>query len=501
MPLYSKDVMLMSVNLKDALPEGAWEIPLRADQPRPVDGRPAAQFEVRESDQYDQLLFAAMLQQTYEPFRSNPWVAAVLEAGMTPMHVTGSHAFTVRFDGGEVVEIEVLIERIKRNRTRVVRFQLGPFVHLWSMSSAASTNAEGDNDFTGVLVEDVRSTRPQVLIAANISRLVRSSQEGGLLLKVLPDHVDEVWAGPQVMRLVGEGSDYGRMMFGVLGAVAAMERNWIVTRLMAGRVAAWRRSEWLFGRTTVPFGYRLDAERRLVPVPEERKKVREMLLALAEDASPAQTRLELVRLKIPMFRVAGRKTVADSVRARKNPRALVDSFLAWVPLWVAGEYVWRFTSPLKDAATFAGVPVMRAVQDGTDRGELQLLMTPGVPEGGWAEQAILDQVAEVARARFTERTRSKEREPERPLGEHVRVLSSDAGLHEAILGVNNEHRRPPVHNPRRRGTRMVAPFSGYSWSDETGHYEIQVAPHGRYKIVRRVVQMAKDLGRAMDGAK
>ena len=484
MPLYSKDVKPMNPDLTEVFPEGTWEIPLRGDQPTPVKDRPAAMFEVRESDHQDQLLFAAMLEQTYQPFRANPWVAAVLDARMAPMRATGSHTFSVRFDDGETYKIEVLIERIRRGRTLVVRFQLGPIVHLWSMSSAASTNADGDNDFTSILVENVRSLRPQVLIAANISRLVRSDQEGGLLLKVLPDHVDEIWAGPQVMKLVGEGSEYGRMMFSVLGAVASMERNWIVMRLMTGRIAAWRRGEWLYGRTTVPFGYRID-ERRLVPVPELREQVRSMLLILGDDAPPSLTIRRLADQEVPMLRGSSKRLLAQSARARNNPRALVDSFLAWSPLWVAGEYVWRFTSPMKDVQQFVGIPVMHADDARSDRGEVQLLMTPGVPEGGWAEQEVLDRVALVASKRFAQRLDSKEREPDRPLGEHVRSQSSRPDLHDAMLSINNENRRPPVRNPRRRGTRTVAAFSGYSWVDDTGHYELKVAPHERYQIVRR----------------
>ena len=275
-----------------ALPHGAMEIPLRSDQPAPVPGRVAAMFEVRESDYDDKLLFTAMLEQTYEPYRDNPWVAAVLATKMAAMHASYSHTFVVNFDDGTTLQLEVLIERIKKPHATVVRFQLGPFVHVWSMSSAATTNAGGDNDFTQILLAEIRRAKSQLLIAANISRLVRSDQEAGLLLKVLPDHVDAISTGSQVMKLNGENSEYGRMQFMLLGSMAAMERTWIVTRMMTGRIAAWRRGQWLYGRNSVPFGYRLDEENRLHPIPEMREQVREMLLILGTDQAPALTALQ-----------------------------------------------------------------------------------------------------------------------------------------------------------------------------------------------------------------
>ncbi|WP_182111677.1 recombinase family protein [Actinotalea sp. JY-7876] len=484
MPLYSKDAMAMNPLMMEALPTGAWSIPLGPDDPVPVNGRIRALFEVRESDESNELLFDAMREQTYQPYQSNPWVAAVLDAGMAPMHAKGSYTFRVRFPSGEVLELVVLIQRLVRGRTTVIRFQVGPFLHLWSMASAAKANAAGDNDFTQVLLDEVRQARPQTLVAANVSRLVRSDQEGGLLLKVLPDHVDQICAGPLTMKLVGENSEYGRMQFAVLGAMASMERNWIVTRLMTGRIAAGRRGEWLFGKTTVPFGYRLDGK-RLVPVPELAGRVRQLLLVLGDDVSPALTVRRLAEDAVPMKRPRDDRTVGESARARNNPRALVDSFLAWVPLWVTGEYVWRFSSPLKGIETFAGAPVVYDDANPLARGEVQVLMTPGVPEGGWAEQALLERVAEVARRRFADQVHAQERSPDRPLADAVRAGSMAGDLHEAVLGPNNEHRRPAVHNPRRRGTKTLAAFSGYGWQEGNNAYELLVAPHGRYKIVER----------------
>lgn len=79
----------MSLDLSDAFPEGAWDIPLVKGQPPTTPGRTAAAFEVRESDLYDRLLFDGMRQQTYELYRDNPWVRAVLETGMAPMAAKG----------------------------------------------------------------------------------------------------------------------------------------------------------------------------------------------------------------------------------------------------------------------------------------------------------------------------------------------------------------------------------------------------------------------------
>lgn len=476
------------------LPIGMQSTHLRTEQPPPVEGRIAAMFEVRESDYNNELLFEAMIEQTYAPYRHNPWVAAVLEPKLDVMHAENSFTFRVRLNDDTVVDHEVLIERFRRPRATLVRFQLGPFVHVWSMSSAATSNPRGDNDFTLLLIQEVERVKPQVLIAANISRLVRSDQEGGLLLNKLPRSVDQVWAGSQILKLVGDGSEYGRMQFSILGSMASMEHTWLVTRMMAGKVAAWQRGQWLYGRNSVPFGYTLTPDRRLVPDVELRDKVREMLLILGADEAPLLTIHRLTELGV---RLKSNNKPRRSTRASAgNPRRAVDRLLSLAPLYIAGERLWRTTFALKGTKELMGVPLVFAPGDTSGRGELQLLLTPGVPEGGWAEPAVLDQLALVALQRRAERERVTPHHKPLPVAVHVREASASAELHE-VRTLASERTQPS--SPRRRGTHTVAAFSGYAWHNDLGSFEIKRAAHNEYGITRDALP-APRLACPADGA-
>ena len=62
----------------------------------------------------------------------------------------------------------------------------------------------------------------------------------------------------------------GRMMVQILGVFAEFERASIVERMIAGMERKAARGEWTGG--SVPFGYRLDPERRyLAPSPPRRR--------------------------------------------------------------------------------------------------------------------------------------------------------------------------------------------------------------------------------------
>jgi DNA invertase Pin-like site-specific DNA recombinase len=499
MPLNSKEQSMSDqVAVPEGMDPGLWNLPLRDGQPGPVPGRVMGMFAVRESDENDRLLFDSMRETTYLPFLSNPWVAAVYREGLAPMKARGMHKFRVELPDARALEVEAEVCRIIVGRTTVFWFRVGPYVHLWSMASAATANASGDNEFTQALVDRVRTDQPQVLVAATIARLVRSSQEGGLLSKVLPEHVDQVWAGDANMVLRGEGSAQGRMQFSVLGTIAAMERDWIVQRLTTGRVASWRRGEWLSGSRAIPFGYELDGK-RLVPVPHMRERVRQMLLVLGAQESPSLTLTRLAAPDIAVERPSDGRSVGVSAIRWKNPRQAVDRLLAWVPVWVAGEHLWRYACPLRDRSVIAGVPVMRPEGVINGKGELQLLVKPGVPEGGWAEQEILDQVAVVAAKRTAERLERSTAVRETPVSDQVRSASAVPDLHEDLVGPSNRnrHRRSTVVKSRPRGTTLVAPFSGYTWSGGDGWtYELESAK-SRYAVIRRPLP-ARDITDAED---
>lgn len=115
-----------------------------------------------------------------------------------------------------------------------------------------------------------------------------------------------------------------------------------------------------------------------------------------------------------------------------------------------------------------------------------MLLTPGLPEGGWAEQEVLDRLVAKARARYSERLRDKIRRAHVPLADHIRSASAHTDVHESMLGLANGHRNGVPGRARARGTSKVAPFSGLTWNGDQGPLELMVASHNQYKIVQRL---------------
>lgn len=77
-------------------------------------------------------------------------------------------------------------------------------------------------------------------------------------------------------------------MLGIFSTLAEFDRDTIVTKLKAGRKARVESGKWL-GGGNVPYGYRYDKElSRLIVVPEEAEKVREIFRLYIEEKMPPQ---------------------------------------------------------------------------------------------------------------------------------------------------------------------------------------------------------------------
>lgn len=455
---------------------------LREGQPDPVPGRVPVMFTVRESDEGNRSAFANMVDQTYVPWRRDPWIAALMAVELAPMEAAEAFAVSVDLEG-EVRRSDVAVERLERSGATVVRFRTGPYAHVWSMSSAAKENADGDNDFTRVFVDCVREWKPQVMVIAAVSRLVRSVAEGGLVTNAVVKLVDQVWVGGyQFLELVGANSEFGVATFSQQAAAAASERTAIVNRTVAGRVGRARGGRWPYGRVTVPFGYDLDPRTRaLYPSsdPKVRGRVRAMLLVLGAGATPALTIERLAPLRIPNRHLGREGLLLEQEQAKRNPRALIDGLLSWAPLWVLGEHLYRFACPVRGVQEWNGVPVVSDPNDPRDRGEMQLLLVPGVPEGGWAEPAVLDRFAQIA----VESSGALGADVGRPLHSSIVEQSGDPELLRQVGRAGRKGSRMRS-GPRARGTELVAPFSGFSWEDGGGLHELKVA-NSWYRIERR----------------
>lgn len=460
-------------------------------------------YVVRESDEYDFALFDAMRYQTYAPHADVPAIAAVMAAGLAPWDRSGSFTVSLPQSEGAAWEITVLVEEIIQGGTRAVLFRVDGTWHLWSMSSAARADSGGVNDFTMILVRVVERLYPKSVHAANFSRLIRSHDQGSLLLHKFAGRVDTVYAGVVEFPLTGPNAALGKMMFSMFSTIASMERDWIVTRLLAGKVAKWRRGEWPYGAQTVPFGYRYDPETRTLVVDRDKSgKVREMLLVLGSDMAPSAARDRLAAVGMESMRPSRGARRRTSVATLTNARAFIDSLYAWASIWVSGEYLFRVSNPFQSGLTIAGVETTRHEGVDDDPGEFQMLTRVPLPAGGWAEQSVLDAVAAAAMRRTKEKISTGSSES-RPLAAMARSASRSPELIEAVLNplaMRGNDAEAAERRTRRRGNRTMSMLSGMTWRDETFTYELQVQRRGMYALMRKLRSSASaGTGEAMGG--
>ncbi|NTW42446.1 MAG: hypothetical protein HGA44_21660, partial [Cellulomonadaceae bacterium] len=350
---------------------------LRDYQPDPIPGRISVLFTVRESDENNRGMFAGMAEQTLIPYRQDPWIDALLKVGLQPLDAEESFWLRVELPEG-IRMVEVAVTRLRLHGTTVVRFQTGPYMHLWAMSSAAKENSDGENSFTELWVEQVRELAPVVVAAASISRLVRSVAEGGLVTNVVSKFVDQLWLGGfHLIELAGPSAQWGQQAFTQMASGAAAERDAIVTRTVTGRVGRARGGLWPYGKGNVPFGYAFEERARcLVPVVGLRERVREMLFVLGDqDSAPSVIIDRLAPLEIPNRRLGNPGMLAYSLAARVNPRSVVDSLLGWASLWVTGQLLYTFACPYRGIKELNGAPVVTHPDKPHDRGEMQVLLT------------------------------------------------------------------------------------------------------------------------------
>lgn len=464
-------------------------------------------FVVRESDQYDDELFDAMRHQTYVSHDKLPEVAAVMGAGLEPL---SGRPFTVvvnRPDGG-VEHRRVVPDVLRRGRTTAVLFEVGGYWHLWSQASAA-TETSGVNEITDILVEQTERLRPVTVYAAGISRLIRSQRQGNLLSNAFDGNVDVVVTGEAHFQFAGSTNAVrmGRFAFSMLCQIAAWERDWIVQRLLAGRISKWRRDEWPFGVGAVPFGYTLESSGRLVPVPELKEQVGEMLRILSRGLPSYECIKQLDALGI----VSARERLPYG--ELKSPGQLVQGIYAWAGLYCLGEFLLRqrnvfpgfkelngltiMRHPFRDDAPSAGAAGVHDLEatglghpddevlpedDMSDDGEFQMLYQVGVPDGGWADPQTLDAFANAAIARFAASPASTRR----PLSPDVLAVTADGTLHMSVGKPSRRDRRVgPAVNTGARSRQTISLLTGRSWEEGEWVYELNASTPARYAVSRR----------------
>ncbi|NUR14915.1 MAG: recombinase family protein [Dermatophilaceae bacterium] len=447
----------------------------------PLAFRATALVVVRESDEHQVVFFDGMREQTYQMIHI-PEIDAVRALGLSPMYAKDTIDVTTHEPDGRARVVTIKIERIQEGATKALLFEFGGYWHLWSMASATRLSDSRENEFTTILTDTIRRLCPHTIYVANIGRLVRSTSQQAKIQDALIDRVDRIVTKQVEFKFDGANRPFGLMMFMMMAISASMERDWIVQRTAAGRVAQWRRDAWPFGAEAVPYGYRFGKGRRVVIDPEQRELIRNMLNILAMELPPAERVRRLGEAGLMSKKVIKRFGQRVSVDGLSRPEVLVGRLYALTPVWTRGEFLHRTTNPFHDAQEVAGVPVMRASAD--DPGELQLLYRLDLPDGGWADEEVLRMVEE--QAVLNHASVAAGRSARRPLSVHVRTASGAPHLHEDLFGNSHLHGKDVATKRRRAGAyakRLVAALGGRSWGDDAYRYEMRV--HGdHYNVLR-----------------
>lgn len=431
-------------------------------------------FIVRESDTYSLSLFDGMRQQTLSPHREKPHVEAILNAGMAPWKAARNDTtfrVTMLSATGKPVAFDVPVISLQ-DKPKTLLFRFGDALHLWCMGSAALLGTdESVGKFNARLQTIIEDYWPRNLVVANVSRLVRSEALFHSFMSSIdiiggPSRgdvrVEKVWSAEQTLNMK---NFLDRFSLNFLAHHAEADLRNILQRTIAGRLVSASRGSWVPGNVTVPWGYKLDAQTKMLTCdPALQPKIEEMLRILATVQNKTDAIGRLSDLGMPM----ARKRTSDGERAMLSesgrPESMLFlSLLRLVPLYSHGEYLMRYANPGLHLDELAGYPVVRFGEG--DSGEFQLLIKVPLPEGCWAPQEVLSRAEAVLRLTSDE-VRQRTGQVFRPLHAGICSRSADPLLLEAMLPSGSW-----TNLTTRQGAAAHAQtpaFAGRQWiSDET----------------------------------
>ena len=405
----------------------------RTDQPA---GTEAPQLDhlvvMRESARYDHVLMVGMIAQTLAKVSHLPGAAELARAGIDVVKHPERWGASVRRAGGSQM---VMVER-------------DGALYLYAMGSAAKADLDDTNAIVSELVNLVATYRPREAWVSSFTRLLRSADHVGDLLRAFSEHTQVLHCETEVNVATPEG----RMLFQVLAMIASMERDYILRRHTAGRVAQCRRGDWV--PNAWPPGYKKQ-DGRLVVDEARVGSVRQMLAVLAtEGLAPAQMVARLGELGIAtpkISRTHGEKaTIADA----RNPSQAVQALCGWVELYATGRHETLWPNPFPGVDAIAGLEVEKLA--GYEHGALRLAQVVPLPEGGWADKATFDAVRRRAGTPSPTGGASHDQVP--PLSGLFRF--SDAGSEYALLSEPRAYvaaRRPVLEGRRFKGWTAEVP--------------------------------------------
>ncbi len=330
---------------------------------------------IRESARYDRVLMDGMIQQTLASVEKEklPGATELRAAGMDVLENPRRWGGTDRRVGS----------------SRLVTVERDGVLYLYSMGTAAKDDLEDTNAFVSELLKIVEAYKPQDVWVAAFTRLLRSANYVGELLQAFTENTRTI----HCETVINVATPEGTILFQVLGMIAAIERDYIVRRHTAGRVAQWRRGEWI--PNAYPPGYRLEHGRLVLDEPAI-DSTRQMLRVLANSAlAPAECAAAIGALGITTPRIARLHGEDATILDARNPSSVIATLCGWVDLYATGTYELLWPNPFPGVRDIAGVEVQQ--HSDYEHGVLSLTQSVPLPDGGWIDDRTLDLIRQRLR--------------------------------------------------------------------------------------------------------
>ena len=428
---------------------------------------------IRESDSNDFLDAEGLIAQLASLFPDLSGIEAVNRLGIEPLRRRQSGTLLiVDIDPqtGEEVEHKTHLNVIREGRTRASLFTYQGVHYLYSLSSAAKVDELGSQEWTDLLMKQLARLRPENVRTINMSRFVRNQDVAGSLLNAMAVNVKRVWLGSVPLEMKGPRAPMDKLLFVMLAMAAAIERDAIVARTSAGKLNKLRNGIWISGERAVPIGYVLDDAHQILPDPAQGHVVRELLLLVAEKPTPKEfvNRLGAMGVKLQAIPSVGLEK--RSAAFARQPYGKWLSVLSHMPLYATGEHIVHAKNPFPGVNELGGMAV---VEGDAGHEEVQVVLKPGVPGGGWAEPEIVSAALAVAIEH------SGVENPESALPAVTAATLSDSEVHARVLSL----KAMKVHKPKAVKT---LPWSGTRWQNSRhGHtWELDSRGGKRYVLVR-----------------
>jgi len=352
-------------------------------------------FVVRESSEYDYLMFEKMIQQTLEPYGDRPGVRKALDLGLRLFN-RGSDGDLLRSKLGARTLFQP-----GRDKVFGYLFQLDGDWFLYALTSAARTTRKGENEWTERLCETLRDLKPKQLGAGPTSRIARRKELGGqvaIAVKQVGTRV-HVYEAPQGLDLREAGGD---ATWTALVMAADFEYQNTIARLVTGTLFELKNNRFPRAeRQLLPgFVFARDQNGKAIsgqvvpdPDPERIQMVRDLLAAGATSATNNDIAMEFS----PRGLVArgGRrasKGLVVSASDTTDPGRVVATVFAHLQTYLTGKYVFTLECAIPNLEKMHGLMVNRVYPE--DQGFFEVELDFGLPAGGFISPGLAEQLSD-----------------------------------------------------------------------------------------------------------